>query len=185
MVYPCQRAALVTSWAFLGAPVLAAIAAGRWKRPVAWTAVALATGWAVFALGGAGLFDPDEGLPEDHWRPAKMPAWVSKDRAFEGRVVEVRDPDATSWDYVTGYYGDYVDQDIVDAMVTAGLLELTDESTVVGALRTLTSAGGTGGTRQLVWDGMDERGEKVASGVYFIRARSGTETASGKLILVK
>lgn len=70
-------------------------------------------------------------------------------------------------------------------MVTAGLLELTDESTVVGALRTLTSAGGTGGTRQLVWDGMDERGEKVASGVYFIRARSGTETASGKLILVK
>jgi uncharacterized protein (DUF362 family) len=133
VVYPCQRAALVTSWAFLGAPVLAAVAAGRWKRPVAWTAVAVATGWAVFALGGAGLFDPDGGLPEDHWRPARMPAWVSKDRPFAGRVVEVRDPDATSWDYETGYYGDYVDQSVVDAMVTAGLLELTNENTVVGA----------------------------------------------------
>ena len=133
IVYPCQRAALVTSWAFLGVPVLAVIVAGRWKRPVVWTAVAVATGWAVLALGGAGLFGADEGLPEDHWRPASMPAWVSGDRAFEGRVVEVRDPDATSWDYVTGYYGDYVDQGVVNAMVTAGLLELTDESTIVGA----------------------------------------------------
>ncbi|MCK5597845.1 MAG: hypothetical protein KAJ04_10380, partial [Candidatus Eisenbacteria sp.] len=110
VVYPCQRVALATSWAFLGVPVLAAIAAGRWKRPVVWTVVAVATGWAVLALGGAGLFGVSEGLPEDHWRPAAMPAWTARDRAFEGRAVQVRDPDATSWDYATGYYGDYVDQ---------------------------------------------------------------------------
>jgi uncharacterized protein (DUF362 family) len=62
-----------------------------------------------------------------------MPAWTERDRPFEGRVVQVRDPDATYWDYATGWYGDYVDQDRVDAMVTAGLLELTGENTIVGA----------------------------------------------------
>jgi len=133
MAYPCQRAALATSWAFLGIPVLAAIAAGRWKRPVVWTAVALATGWAVFALGGGELLGIESGDAIGSWRPAEMPEWVSRDRAYPGRVVQVRDPDATSWDYATGYYGDYVDQDVVDAMVTAGLLELTDENTIVGA----------------------------------------------------
>jgi uncharacterized protein (DUF362 family) len=131
VVYPCQKAALITSWAFLGAPVFAAIVAGRWKRPVAWTAVALATGWAVLALGGAALLGGGGEIGD--WTPASTPQWLLRDRPFEGRVVEVHDPDATSWDYSTGYYGDYVDQDIVDAMVTAGLLELTDEHTVVGA----------------------------------------------------
>ncbi len=132
VVYPCQRAALATSWAFLGVPVLAAVVAGRWKRPVAWTVVAVATGWAVFALGGGEIPGTNDG-EVGSWRPKSMPAWTGRDRPFEGRVVEVRDPDATSWDYVTGYYGDYVDQGVVDAMVTAGLLELTGENTIAGA----------------------------------------------------
>ncbi len=133
VVYPCQRAALVTSWTFLGAPLVAAVAVARWKRPVAWVTVAIATGWAVFALGGGELLGLGGGSEIGSWRPASMPAWTTRDRAFEGRVVEVRDPDATSWDYATGYYGDYVDQDVVDAMVTAGLLELTSENTIAGA----------------------------------------------------
>jgi len=133
VVYPCQRAALVTSWAFLGAPVLAAIVAGRWKRPVVWGTVAVATGWAVFALGGGELLGLGGAGEIGSWQPASMPAWTARDRAFEGRAVQVRDPDATSWDYATGYYGDYVDQDVVDAMVTVGLLELTNENTIVGA----------------------------------------------------
>ena len=52
-------------------------------------------------------------------------------------------------------------------------------------VRTLTGSGVGGEIHQLVWNGKDERGEKVASGVYFIHATSGSEIASGKLILVK
>ena len=66
-----------------------------------------------------------------------------------------------------------------------GELEVTIYSASGRRVRTLTDSGGAGGVRQLVWDGRDERGEKVASGVYFIHAASGLEKASGKLILVK
>lgn len=125
IVYPCQRAALTTSWLFLGVPVLTFLAAGRWKRPVVVLAVLVAAGWAVLSLG--------EGAKLGAWRPVPMPEWTERPRPFEGRVVQVRDPEATSWDYKKGYYGNYVDQDRVDAMVTAGLLELTDETTIVGA----------------------------------------------------
>ncbi|MHC4946409.1 MAG: DUF362 domain-containing protein, partial [Planctomycetota bacterium] len=52
---------------------------------------------------------------------------------YRGRVVHVRDDDATFWDFSTGWYGDYVDQDVVDAMVEAGLKALTETDTVVSA----------------------------------------------------
>lgn len=41
-----------------------------------------------------------------------------------GRVVHVQHPDATSWDFATGWYGDHVDQAIVDAMLERGVMEL-------------------------------------------------------------
>ena len=42
-----------------------------------------------------------------------------------GRVIHVRNPDAVSWDYSSGYYGDHVDALSVEMMVRAGLRQLT------------------------------------------------------------
>ena len=53
------------------------------------------------------------------------------------RVVHVHDPDATNWDFSTGWYGDYVDQQAVDDMVDRGVMELTGASTVAGAWEAL------------------------------------------------
>lgn len=55
----------------------------------------------------------------------------------ESRVVHIHDPDATSWNFSTGWYGDYVDQPTVDNMVDRGIMELTGTSTVAGAWQSL------------------------------------------------
>jgi hypothetical protein len=43
----------------------------------------------------------------------------------------------------------------------------------------------TGGTRQLTWDGRDDSGRRVASGVYFFTLRSQGETVSRKAVLLR
>lgn len=50
-----------------------------------------------------------------------------------GRFVHVRDKDATFWDFTTGWYGDYVNQSVVNDMIDAGLMELTNAKTVPAA----------------------------------------------------
>ncbi len=42
-----------------------------------------------------------------------------------------------------------------------------------------------GGSHELVWDGTDDAGNKVASGVYMTRALAGAEVATGKLVLIR
>ena len=49
------------------------------------------------------------------------------------RVLWIRDPNVTFWDGVTGYYGDYVSQNRVNAMLEIGIKELTGESNGVSA----------------------------------------------------
>ncbi len=44
------------------------------------------------------------------------------------RVVHTHSLEATSWDYATGWYGDYVDQAVVDAMTDRGVMALTGTS---------------------------------------------------------
>jgi flagellar hook assembly protein FlgD len=41
------------------------------------------------------------------------------------------------------------------------------------------------GSANVMWDGHDNRGQVVASGTYFYRAVSGTEAASGRLLIVR
>jgi hypothetical protein len=48
-------------------------------------------------------------------------------------VVHAHSPEATSWDYATGWYGDYVNQAVVDAMTDRGLMALTDTTTPADA----------------------------------------------------
>ena len=49
------------------------------------------------------------------------------------RVVSVHDSNATNWDYATGYHWEYINQDVVDNMVTAGVMTLTGASNATAA----------------------------------------------------
>ncbi len=53
------------------------------------------------------------------------------------RVVHVHDADATDWDFGNDYYGNFVDQNMVNAMVDRGVMELTDASSVGDAWKAI------------------------------------------------
>jgi len=52
-------------------------------------------------------------------------------------------------------------------------------------VRTLHTGAISSGWHTLVWDGQDNAGRGQASGVYFMRAASGSETSLKKMTLVK
>jgi hypothetical protein len=57
---------------------------------------------------------------------------------------------------------------------------------VLGELvRTLADEPMVGGTHQLIWDGKDNRGDQVASGIYFYRLRAGGFQDVKKMVLMK
>ena len=49
------------------------------------------------------------------------------------RVVHTHSNDATYWDYATGWYGDYVNQAVVDEMTDRGVMALTNTATLADA----------------------------------------------------
>ncbi len=53
------------------------------------------------------------------------------------RVVHTHCTDATFWDYTTGWYGDYVNQTLVDNMTDQGVRDLTNTATLAGAWHAL------------------------------------------------
>lgn len=53
------------------------------------------------------------------------------------RVIHVHAPEATDWDFSSGWYGDYVDQEIVYEMVDQGVIAMTGASSVTDAWRQL------------------------------------------------
>lgn len=55
----------------------------------------------------------------------------------DGRVVHIHSARATYWDYGDSYYGDYVNQDVVNAMVDAGILALTGVGSLAEAWRAI------------------------------------------------
>jgi hypothetical protein len=52
-------------------------------------------------------------------------------------------------------------------------------------VRTLADGVFGSGSREFTWDGRDDRGAAVASGVYFYRLRAGTFTATRRMVLLK
>jgi hypothetical protein len=54
-----------------------------------------------------------------------------------GKVVHVHSDDATNWDYGGEYYGDFVNQSVINNMVGQGVMELTNTSTVSQAWKIL------------------------------------------------
>ena len=59
-------------------------------------------------------------------------------------VIRAFHPNATRWDFQTGYYWDFVNQSAVDAMVDRGIRELTRRSTIVEAWRLIMASYQTG-----------------------------------------
>ncbi len=55
----------------------------------------------------------------------------------QSRVVHTYCPRAATWDFSTGWWGDYVDQDVVTGMVKRGLMELTGRNTAADAWKAL------------------------------------------------
>jgi uncharacterized protein (DUF362 family) len=53
------------------------------------------------------------------------------------RVVHVRAPSATNWDFGSSWYGNYVNQNVVNGMVEEGLIRLTGAASAAGAWRIL------------------------------------------------
>ena len=97
-------------------------------------------GGAAFAAGCAVLSAANRMLdrtpaaqaePEDLPPRAYFPLGVHKYPL--PRVVHVHAAGATSWDYQTGWYGEYVDQDVVNQMLERGLVELTRLGSTAGA----------------------------------------------------
>lgn len=52
-------------------------------------------------------------------------------------------------------------------------------------VKVLTDAPADESSGRLVWDGTDDRGNEVASGVYFVRATYGSETVARKLVVLR
>ncbi|MBC8423859.1 alpha amylase C-terminal domain-containing protein [bacterium] len=52
-------------------------------------------------------------------------------------------------------------------------------------VRTLLTGQQAAGERRIVWDGLDDTGEGVASGVYFVRIAAGEATVMGKVVLLR
>ncbi len=52
-------------------------------------------------------------------------------------VVHMYAAEATDWDFSTGWYGDYVNQDMVDTMVDEGIKQLTDQTSVIAAWQSI------------------------------------------------
>jgi len=41
------------------------------------------------------------------------------------------------------------------------------------------------GEQEVIWNGDNDRGNKVASGIYFYQMKSGSYQASGKIVMMK
>jgi hypothetical protein len=98
---------------------------------------------AALLAGGQGAIDQairDHKLGQisDEDAQATVAAYMTEGGgAGKSRVVHVHGPDATSWDFSTGWYGDYVNQSVVNDMADEGLKQLTGQPTVAAAWQTL------------------------------------------------
>jgi hypothetical protein len=98
---------------------------------------ALAAGSAVLAAANRmlGRTPAASAQPEDLTPQAYFPLAVK--RYPQPKVVHVHGAGATSWDFHTGWYGECVDQGVVNQMLERGLVELTGLGSADGAWATL------------------------------------------------
>jgi hypothetical protein len=70
-------------------------------------------------------------------------------------------------------------------VLQAGPVELVIHDVAGTRVRTLVSGFVTAGYHDVTWDGRDDRGARVASGVYLYRLRSGAHAETKKMVLLK
>jgi flagellar hook assembly protein FlgD len=70
-------------------------------------------------------------------------------------------------------------------MVTDGFAEIAIYDVRGKLVRTLFSGNATAGFKEVVWDGRDDSGGRVASGVYFYQLRAGSVVETKKMVMVK
>lgn len=102
-----------------------------------WAAVSAAPG--LLGIPSAAAAHEPEGMPrtDDPLRGGELTPRRGKELAPRPRVVHVHNSDATSWDYATGWYGDFASQEVVSEMVTEGVKALTGASNRAAAWRAL------------------------------------------------
>jgi len=139
--YPCQRVAAPLASSFVAwlVAVVGSLVALRKARErlresrhvlagICLAAALIAAGWALVHTPArtASAFTPID--------PPNSPMGVAKG-IHPGRVVWVHDPDATDWDGSTGYYWEdgYIDQDVVDRMMSRAIRWLAGERTDAAA----------------------------------------------------
>jgi hypothetical protein len=76
-------------------------------------------------------------VPTQTPEPTSTPMPTSTPQPGVPLVVHVHSPSATSWNFGDDYYGTFVDQDVVNAMVDRGVRDLTGASTVAQAWQLL------------------------------------------------
>lgn len=121
--YPCQRVAAPLAAGFVAwlCGLAASVTLLRRARLLAWRSRWLAAGLAALGVVAALLLSPGTPVesagrgvftPSD---PPNSPMGTARG-IFPGRVVWVWEPDATSWDGLTGIWSDHVDQAAVTRM---------------------------------------------------------------------
>lgn len=63
-----------------------------------------------------------------HWQPLRANSAARSNIIPPHRIVEVRNPHASHWDYATGCYYDHYDQQVVESMFNEALCRLTDSN---------------------------------------------------------
>jgi hypothetical protein len=77
-------------------------------------------------------------IPTHTPTPTPTPTQGATPPPGNNRVVHVWDPDATNWNFSTStWYGNYVNQQVVDEMTNQGIMTLTGQSTVSTAWQSL------------------------------------------------
>ncbi len=71
------------------------------------------------------------------------------------------------------------------ALPEAGNVHLTIHNTAGQVVRVLADGYNVAGRQSVVWDGRDESGHEVASGVYFYRLATSTNTMTRRMVLVR
>jgi uncharacterized protein (DUF362 family) len=109
----------------------------RVSRRVFVGGAAAAAGCAILSAANRllGPIPAAQAQPQDLTPQAHFP--LAAKRYPLPKVAHVHAAEATSWDFQTGWYGEYVDQAVVNQMLERGLVELTGLGSAEGAWATL------------------------------------------------
>jgi len=148
-----------------------------------------------YTMDAAVQFSPDSAGPVDAVLSiaTDLPGMPVKDIALRGFGVSVTgigdypEPEApASFDLQANYPNPFNAGTVISYSVPQRTPVKIIIYTVTGMkIRTLESADKAPGTYSLTWDGSDDRGRAVASGIYFYTLRAGSFTRSRKMVLLR